>query len=143
MVTPGVTRGGSADPGIVLDDDRGVSDEVVALIEFDRVAGGAQGHPGTDHDPEVPGSPGAELGQYRDELDRGFGEAVCGPLSGAGVVAGEQPGVGEPPEAVGKDVGGDLLLRAGEQLAEVAAVAEHHVPQHPRLPVVKCNWMTG
>jgi len=39
----------------------------------------------------VPDSPGAELGQYRDELDRGFGEAVGGPLSGAGVVAGERP----------------------------------------------------
>jgi hypothetical protein len=28
-----------------------VSDGVVALIEFDGVAAGAQGHPGTDHDP--------------------------------------------------------------------------------------------
>jgi hypothetical protein len=37
-------------------------------------------------------SPGAELGQYRDELDRGFGEAVGGPLPGARVVAGEQAG---------------------------------------------------
>ena len=47
----GGDRGGSADPDVVLDDDRGVSDGVVAFIEFDGVAGGAQGHPGADHDP--------------------------------------------------------------------------------------------
>lgn len=33
----GCDRGGGADPDIVLDNDRGVSDEVVALIEFDGV----------------------------------------------------------------------------------------------------------
>ena len=70
----------------------------------------------------VPDSPGAQLGEHRDGLDRGFGEAVGGPPSGARVVAGEQPGTGEPLEAVGQDVGGDLMVR---------------------VPVVKCNRITG
>jgi len=37
----GRDRGGGADPHFVLNHDRGVSGEVVALIEFDRMAGSA------------------------------------------------------------------------------------------------------
>jgi hypothetical protein len=37
-------------------------------------------------------------------------------------------------EAAGEDVGGDALLGAGDQLAEMATVAAHDVAQHERRP---------
>jgi hypothetical protein len=59
------------------------------------------------------------------------------------VVAGEQPGRHEPLEAAGEDVGCDALLAAGEQLAEVAAVAEHDVAQHEHRPWVAQHFDGG
>src|SRR6202022_563403 len=43
---------------------------------------------------------------------------------------------GPPLQPVGQDVGGDPLLGACQQLPEVAAMAEHHVPQHEQAPAV-------
>ena len=140
-------------------------------------------HPQLRRGGAVPDSPGAELGQYRDELDRGFGEAVGGPLSAAGVVAGEQPGVGEPSEAVGEDVGGGCSSepasssRKWRRLPNITSRSTSRLQRSPkastamlignlerggsrivlllawklvavtiamaRLPVVKCNRMTG
>ena len=75
--------------------------------------------------------PGAELGDDGDELDGGLGEAVEDLLSVGGVRgAGDEALVGEAAEAVGEDVRGDSLVGVGQQLAEVAAVAEHHVADH-------------
>src|SRR5207253_2478728 len=58
------------------------------------------------------------------------------PAPRTGVFAGQQAGGDEPFEPIGEDVGGDALIRPGEQLAEVAPVAEHHVTQHEQAPAV-------
>src|SRR6266508_1066090 len=81
-------------------------------------------------------APVAERDHDREHLDAGLGERVRGPLPTAGAVAGEQPGGHKLLEAAGEDVGGDALLGAGDQLAEVAAVAEHDVAQHEHRPRV-------
>jgi hypothetical protein len=84
----------------------------------------------------VPGAPRPELGQYRHELDRGLGQAVRGPLPWACLRAGKQPGADQVPKALRENVGGDSLLRSGQQLPEVPAVAEHDVSQHQQAPAV-------
>src|SRR6266508_3246593 len=81
-------------------------------------------------------APVAERDHDREHLDARLGERVCRALPTAGVVAGEQPGGHKLLEAAGEDVGGDALLGSGDQLAEVAAIAEHDVAQHERRPRV-------
>ena len=81
-------------------------------------------------------SPVAERDHDREHLDAGLGERVRRPLSTSGVVTGQQPGGHELLEAAGEDVGGDALLGAGAQLAEIAAVAEHDVAQYEHCPRV-------
>jgi hypothetical protein len=48
--------------------------------------------------------------------------------------------VDEAAQAVGEDVRGDAFLRFGQQFAEMAAVAEHHVAQHDQAPAVTENF---
>src|SRR6202041_186847 len=74
-------------------------------------------------------TPGSQVCEYRDELDCALGQAVCGPSSAAGVVAGEQSALDQAPQPVGEDVGGNALLGLGLQLTEVASIAEHHITQ--------------
>ena len=71
------------------------------------------------------------LGPGLSRPDGGLGEAVKDLLSVGGVRgAGDEALVGEAAEAVGEDVRGDSLVGVGQQLAEMAAVAEHHVADH-------------
>jgi hypothetical protein len=81
-------------------------------------------------------APVAERDHDRQHLDARLGERVCRPLPTAGGLAGQQPGRHELLEAAREDVGGDALLGAGDELAEVAAVAEHDVAQHEDCPRV-------
>ena len=80
---------------------------------------------------QVQPAPRAERGHHRDELHARFGEAVADLLAVGRVVRAPQQAVGDQaPQPVGEDVRGDALLGAGQQLAEVVPVAEHHVAQH-------------
>ena len=81
-------------------------------------------------------APVAERNHDGEHLDARLGERVRHPLPTAGVVAGEQPGGHELLEAAGEDVGRDALLGAGDQFAEVPAIAEHDVAQHEHRPRV-------
>jgi hypothetical protein len=103
-----------------------------------RAAGGEQlsAHPQPLGGGAVAQAPLAELGEDRHELDRRLGQAVGGPASGTGVLAGQQARADQPLQPVGEDVGGDLFLGTGQQLAEVPLAAEHHVAQHEQAPAV-------
>ena len=49
-------------------------------------------------------SPAAELREHGYQLDRGFGQAVAGPLAGSRVLTGEQSQLNEPLEPVGENI---------------------------------------
>src|SRR3546814_21193017 len=57
------------------------------------------------------------------------------PISGI-VGAGEEAVPREPFQTVGEDVGGDTFLGSIQQLAEMAAVAEHHVAENDEAPAI-------
>ena len=54
--------------------------------------------------------PAAELREHGYELDRGFGQAVVGPLAGSRVLTGEQSQLDESLESVGENIRGDPLF---------------------------------
>jgi hypothetical protein len=54
-------------------------------------------------------APAAELREHGHELDRGFGQAVAGPLAGSRVFAGEQSRRDESLESVRENIRGDPL----------------------------------
>ena len=81
-------------------------------------------------------APVAQGEDDRHGLDPGFRQAEASALPPAGGAPGEDPGVEEPLEAVGEDVRRDALDRAGEQRAEVAAVAEDDVAQDEQRPAI-------
>jgi hypothetical protein len=85
----------------------------------------------------VPAAPRPHLGEQRHELDGSLGQAVDRFLPVGRVVALRQhPGLDQPLQAVGQDVGGDALLRLVEQLAIVAPVAEHEVADDDQAPAI-------
>src|SRR4051812_11881054 len=52
------------------------------------------------------------------------------------VLTGQQPLTHEPLQAIGEDVGGNSLLRKGEQLPEVPAIPEHDVANDDHAPAI-------
>ena len=88
-------------------------------------------------DRQVPAAPAADHGHDRHELDGLLGQAVDGLLLVRGIVgACDHPLGFQLLHPVGEDVGGDALLRLAQQLAEMPAVAEHHVADNDQAPAI-------
>src|SRR3546814_4208123 len=82
-------------------------------------------------------SPRSHLREQRHELDGGLGQAVDRLLPVGGIPAPrEQPGFDQPLQTVGENIGSDPLVRTVEQLAIMAPVAEHYVPDDDQAPAI-------
>src|ERR1700679_869209 len=85
----------------------------------------------------MPAPPCAHVGEQRHELDGRFGQAVDALLLMRDVIAtADQSGVEEAVQAAGQNIRCDAFLGFAEQLAEVAAVAEHQIADDEETPVV-------